>query len=92
MATKKKTAITKKQGMSSASPRSYSALYKDDKTRSVQVVSTATRKAGPSEEVRSSAPMVNWRDEYAHVVRDLRKLLLVSAALFGIIIITGFFV
>lgn len=92
MATKKKTSITKKQGMSSASPRSYSALYKDDKTRSVQVYSTTSKKIGSTDDVRSAAPIINWRDEYAHIMRDLRRLLLVSAALFGIIIITGFFI
>lgn len=78
--------------MSNASPRSYSALYKDDKTRSVQASPATSKKIGSSEEVRSSAQIINWRDEYAHVLRDLRRLLLVSAALFGIIIITGFFV
>ena len=92
MATKKKTSITKKQGVIGASPRSYSQLYKDDKTRSTQVYTTPGKKLSSSEEIRSSTQVINWREEYAHVVRDLRTLLLVSGVLFGIIIIIGFFV
>ncbi|MEZ4732052.1 MAG: hypothetical protein R3E79_33465 [Caldilineaceae bacterium] len=84
MATKKKTASAKKQSASAARPRSYSALYKDDKTRSVQTVVT------PKETVAPTSP-VNWGKEYAYVVRDLRTLGVVAAVLFGIIIITGFF-
>lgn len=92
MATKKKTNISKKQSISSARPRSYSELYKDDKSRAAQVYTTPTPKASSVQELNTTATAVNWREEYAHVVRDLRTLLIVSAALFAIIIITGFFV
>lgn len=92
MATKKKTNISKKQSISSARPRSYSELYKDDKSRATQVYTTPTPKTNSGQELNTTAAAVNWREEYAHVVRDLRTLLIVSAALFAIIIITGFFV
>lgn len=88
--TKKKTNISKKS-VSSARPRSYSELYKNDKSSASQVYSAPAQNAA-SREVAAPAQAVNWREEYAHVVRDLRMLLIVSAALFGIIIITGIFV
>lgn len=89
--TKKKTNISKK-GVSSARPRSYSDLYKNDKSSASQVYSAPASKAVATREVAAPEQAVNWREEYAHVVRDLRTLLIVSAALFAIIIITGFFV
>lgn len=85
MATKKKTTLTRKPGASAARPRSYSELYKGDKTRTAQVVTTATS-------ATASPEVMNWREEYAYVVRDLRTLGLVSAVLFGAIIIVGFFI
>lgn len=84
MAIKKKTASAKKQSVSAARPRSYSALYKDDRTRSVQTVVTPKETVAPT-------PSVNWREEYAYVVHDLRTLGIVATILFGVIIITGFF-
>jgi len=89
--TKKKTNISKKS-VSSARPRSYSDLYKNDKSSAPQVYTAPAQKAGVTREVAAPASAVNWREEYAHVVRDLRTLLIVSGALFAIIIITGFFV
>ena len=91
MATKKRNISAKKQSISGARPRSYSELYKDDKTRGAQVPITPTNKVVAQEAVASTQTL-DWRKEYAHVVRDLRTLLLVSGALFAIIIITGFFV
>jgi hypothetical protein len=32
-----------------------------------------------------------WQQEYGYVFRDLRKLLIVSGALFGVIVVLGFF-
>lgn len=78
--------------MSSARPRSYSELYKDDKTKTTQTYTAPTKKAAVVQEVATSATALNWREEYAHVIRDVRTLLLVSAVLFAIIIIIGFFV
>lgn len=91
MATKKKTNISKKS-VSSARPRSYSDLYKDDKTVTPQVSTTPTKKVATVQPVAAAVQPMNWREEYAHVVRDVRTLLLVSAVLFAIIIIIGFFV
>lgn len=92
MATKKRNISTKKQSVSSARPRSYSELYKDDRTRAPQVYNTPTKTAVAVHESTASTQTMNWREEYAHVVRDLRTLLIVSGVLFAIIIITGFFV
>jgi hypothetical protein len=92
MATKKKTNISKKQSVSSARPRSYSELYKADKTGAPQVYNAPTKKAAATQEIAAPAQSLNWRAEYAHVIRDVRTLLIVSAVLFAIIIITGFFV
>lgn len=89
--TKKKSNLSKKS-VSSARPRSYSELYKNDKSSAPQVYSAPAQKAVATYDVAAPAPAVNWREEYAHVVRDLRTLLIVSAALFAIIIISGFFV
>jgi hypothetical protein len=87
---KKKTNISKK-GVSSARPRNYSDLYKNDKSSAPQAYATPAQNSATREST-APAQVVNWREEYAHVVRDLRTLLIVSAALFGIIIVTGFFV
>lgn len=92
MATKKRNISTKKQGISSAQPRSYSELYKDDKSRATQTYNASAKKTAVVQEVAAPAPVVNWREEYSHVIRDVRTLLLVSAVLFAIIIIIGFFV
>lgn len=97
MATKKRNISAKKQGISSAQPRSYSDLYKDDKARTVQTYNAPAKNASAKravavQEAAAPAPVVNWRVEYAHVIRDVRTLLLVSGVLFAIIIIIGFFV
>lgn len=92
MATKKRNISAKKQSISSASPRSYSELYKDDKTRGPQVTNAPSKKVTVTQEPATAVKTQDWRAEYAHVVRDLRTLLMVSGVLFGIIIITGFFV
>jgi ABC-type lipoprotein release transport system permease subunit len=91
MATKKKSSATKKQSVSSARPRSYSELYKDDKTRTAQVYTATSRKIAAPQETPSAVQTLDWREEYVHVVRDLRMLLTVSAVLFAIIIVIGFF-
>lgn len=91
MATKKRNISAKKQSISSASPRSYSELYKDDKTRAPQVTNAPSKKVTVQEPV-AAAKTLDWREEYVHVVRDLRTLLLVSGVLFAIIIIASFFV
>ena len=92
MATKKRNISAKKQSISSASPRSYSELYKGDKTRAPQVYNAPTKTAVAAHELASASKTLDWREEYVHVVRDLRTLLLVSGVLFASIIITSFFV
>jgi hypothetical protein len=84
MATKKKSSTTRRPSISAARPRSYSELYKADKSRTAPVVAK-------SAEVATSTQSMDLRQEYAYVIRDLRTLGIVSAALFGIIIIIGFF-
>ena len=90
MATKKKPNISKKQSVSSGQPRSYGELYKGDATRTVSVVNTAPRKAVVTKEL-TGTPALNWREEYAYVASDLTQLAIVSAVLFGVIIVSGFF-
>ncbi len=91
MATKKKTNVVKKQGLSSGQPRSYGELYKSDKAIPVPTVGTTARKVVVAKELTSSGEILNWRQEYVYVARDLRLLGIVSAVLFSIIIISGFF-
>ncbi len=91
MATKKKTNTAKKQGLSSGQPRSYGELYKSDKASPTPIVATTTKKVTVVKELNSSGKILNWRQEYMYVARDLRMLGIVSAVLFGIILISGFF-
>ncbi|MBX3014694.1 MAG: hypothetical protein KF832_24450 [Caldilineaceae bacterium] len=92
MATKKKTSVSKKQGLSTARPRNYSDLYRDDKTRPTIAGVATTPKASTTSTAVSTVSTADWQKEYAHVVSDLRMLLTVSGVLFAIIIIAGFFI
>lgn len=92
MATKKRNISAKKQSVSGARPRSYSELYKDDKTRAPQVSNMPTKKVVVAQEPAAATQILDWRVEYAHVIRDVRTLLIVSGVLFALIIIIGFFV
>jgi hypothetical protein len=87
MATERKRSRSRRS-TSTARPRSYSELYKRE-----QATSNVT--PAPAEGV-VVAPRVthtiDWQREYADVGRDLRKLLIVSATLFALIVIAGFFV
>jgi hypothetical protein len=66
-------------------PRSYSDLYKNDSSGAAAVAAVTTD--APAEPVVQR----NWQDEYVYVTQDLRRLLIVSAALFAAIIAAGFF-
>ncbi len=90
MATKKKPNISKKQSTSSGQPRSYSDLYKGDTTRTVPAVGTTLRNVVVAKEP-ATTPALNWREEYTYVASDLTQLGIVSAVLFGVIIVSGFF-
>ncbi|MEZ4861902.1 MAG: hypothetical protein R3C14_11360 [Caldilineaceae bacterium] len=91
MATKKKD-TAKKRSISSARPRSYSELYKDDKSRTPVTPTTKAPKAVTTAPVNTPAKLENWREEYDYVIRDLRTLTVVSGVLFAVIIVAGFFI
>lgn len=94
MATKKKTNISKKPSVSAGQPRSYSDLYKSDKARPVSTVptpATTARRVIVAKAPTPSTQALHWRDEYTYIAGDLRTLGIVSAILFGAIIISGFF-
>ncbi len=76
------------KGRSSANPTNYSKLYKQSDENVAQNVSAAAPVTATAQ--RTSAE-VDWRTEYGFVFSDLRKLLIVSAALFIAIIVLGFF-
>lgn len=90
---KKRPNISKRQGVSSGRPRSYSELYKGDTTRTAvtPTVGTTPRRVVVAREVAPAVANRHWRDEYTYVAGDLAKLGIVSAILFGVIIISGFF-
>ena len=92
---RKKSAAPKRQSISSGNPRSYGAMYKDDKTRSAApstVSSSATSRRTVVVETPRQSDNVNWREEYDYVIRDLRSLGIVTTALFAVIIVAGFFI
>ena len=90
----KKNRTRSKKKISSAKPRSYSQLYKNDKT--VPTASSAApaqaKEPAPQAVEVESDDRSNWKNEYAYVVRDMRMLTIVSVALFALIIIAGFFI
>lgn len=93
MATKQ-TKSRRTAGLSKAQPRSYSELYG---TRAVgsdaSVAATpARRQKAQNEEVipQRDSSTVDWKNEYRQVFGDLRQLLVISALLFGLMIVLGF--
>jgi len=94
MATNNKKRTRGKVGISSASPRSYSDLYKNDNT--VSAPATQTASAAKATESRyapaKSTEPVDWKGQYTYVMSDLRLLLLVSVVLVAIIVVAGFFI
>jgi hypothetical protein len=88
MASKK----NRKQKRSSANPRNYSELYKDDKSTVTQ--SDTTKDAAKTESTETAdlgkgSDSVDWKHDYAYVVKDLRQLLIVSGVLFVLVIGVG---
>ncbi len=82
-----------KSNVSAGRPRSYSELYKNDKTPPPPVVTTTGVNAQePRNPVSRSAEVVDWKGEYAYVLSDLRLLGLVSVSLLAIIVVAGFFI
>jgi hypothetical protein len=77
-----------RRSTSTARPRSYSELYKREQaTPGVTPAPSAAPVAEPQ-----VVQTIDWEAEYAHVGRDLRQLLIVSAILFAFIMIAGFFI
>ncbi|MCS6827893.1 MAG: hypothetical protein NZ553_14875 [Caldilinea sp.] len=82
------------KGKSAANPSNYSQLYKQSEQNllqaSVRAVEAAPRASSSSVAQRLSEE-VDWRTEYGFVFADLRRLLIISVALFAAIILIGFF-
>lgn len=91
MATKKKKKTPKRQSISSGRPRSYGEMYKNETSRQQSTPVAASTTTGVTNPT-TTATTVEWRTEYSHVLRDLKTLLSVSAVLFIVIIIAGFFI
>lgn len=90
MATRKKR-TSKRQSISSGRPRSYGDMYKNETTRQ-PTTNTAVTASRSTATAAQAAENIDWRTEYSHVIRDLKTLLLVSAVLFAVIIVAGFFI
>ncbi len=94
MATPNKKRTRSKSSISTARPRSYSEMYKNDTTVPAQAATTAA--VAKTSEARyapaKSASEVDWKEEYRYVMSDLRMLLIVSVILIAIIILAGFFI
>lgn len=80
------------KGRSAANPSNYSQLYKQSEQNVLQSAAPAvdtieTKPVG----VQRSSDEVDWGTEYGFVFRDLRQLLIISVALFAVIIVIGFF-
>lgn len=91
----KKNRSRSKKSVSSAKPRSYSQMYKNDKTVPSPVESKSTTTAKKAATPAPEAPTddrSNWRNEYAYVIKDMRMLTIVSVVLFALIIVAGFFI
>jgi hypothetical protein len=79
------------KGRSAANPSNYSQIYKQSEQNALQsaapAVSTETKPIG----AQRTSEEVDWRTEYSFVFKDLRQLLIISAALFALIVVIGFF-
>lgn len=83
MATERKR-NRERRGASSARPRNYSQLYKPDATPPATPARAATQAAV------KTAEAMEWTQQYAYVVGDLQRLLIVSGILFALILGAGF--
>lgn len=82
------------KGRSAANPSNYSQLYKQSEQNRLQAVARAAEAASGTAStsvVQRSSEEVDWKTEYGFVFTDLRRLLVISAALFAAIILIGFF-
>lgn len=89
----KQTKGRRQSGMSKAQPRSYSELYGNRDVPSAPAPAAASDRA--KSRVEEAAPKrgsdsVDWRGEYSRVFGDIRRLLVISALLFGAMIVLGY--
>lgn len=81
-------------GMSKAQPRSYSELYGNRETpmSSAPAHAPATPARRKDEEVapQRGSDSVDWKGEYSQVFGDVRRLLVMSALLFALMIVLGY--
>jgi hypothetical protein len=85
-ASKGRRRTTSKAG--AGEPSNYSQLYKSS-AAGAAVVAVAQVEQTPVAERGSES--VDWKNEYSYVLGDLRKLLIVTAALILGILVLGFF-
>ena len=88
----------RRSSSSKANPRSYSGLrargeHEQESISSAQasaepVVSNHAAQPTPASKGPSQA---NWKTEYSRVFSDLKQLLIVSVALFALMLVVGFF-
>jgi hypothetical protein len=96
MAKSTKSTRPRRPSVGDANPRSYSEILKREKQNSpVAVVATPTpavaKTASPSREERREEK-IDWKNEYRQVFSDLRQLIVISVALFALMILLGFLI
>ena len=88
----KQTKSRRALGMSKAQPRSYAELYGNRETpiTSAQAVTTPSRRKAEEVAPQRGSDSVYWKSEYSQVFGDIRQLLVISAALFALMIALGY--
>lgn len=91
MATKERKRSPRTPSRTSGRPTNYSQLYKDDhsKLETAPVAKSSTARASRVVGEKKGSETVNWHEEYAYVIQDLRTLAVVSALLFLVMIGAG---
>lgn len=87
----KQTKSRRRSGMSKAQPRSYSELYGNRETpmSSAPAAPTPSRRKAEEVSLQRGSDTVNWSSEYSNVLGDVRQLLIISVALFALMIVLG---
>lgn len=90
----KQTKSRRRSGISKAQPRSYSELYGNRETPTSpapkQAQATPSRRKAEEVAPQRGSDTVNWASEYGTVLGDVRQLLIISAALFALMIVLGY--
>ena len=80
---------------SRANPRSYSGLHSRTQHKPPEngAAQSQQQPAAPEQtpEPAHIPNQINWKTEYSKVFSDLKQLLIVSVALFGLMLVVGFF-